>query len=248
MEASLLDAVVAALAMFLGSVSLSAIGFGIGMIAVPGILLVAEPDVAVVVVGTAGSGIALWIVVQSRKDIPFREALPIALAGACGVPFSVGLLASAPAVPMRIGVTAFIIIFAIVSVIKTPEHIPYSKPLGILGGFLAGLLLPAFGAGGQLVMLFLLTRNWRRQSVRASMALYLATVTMCAIVWYAVNGLYTRESLTLIGVALIPAVIGLVVGAPLIKRMSERVFRYAVMTIIFASSVVVLVRTTLELI
>ena len=43
---------IAALMMFLGCTALSATGFGIGMVAMPGLLLVLEPQTAVVVLNT----------------------------------------------------------------------------------------------------------------------------------------------------------------------------------------------------
>ena len=59
---------------------------------------------------------------------------------------------------------------------------------------------------------------------------------------YAVAGLYTDERLILIALMVIPMLAGLRLGALILKLMSERVFRYSVLTIIISSSIVVLVR------
>ena len=46
---------------------------------------------------------------------------------------------------------------------------------------------------------------------------------------------------------MIPMLAGLGVGALILKLMSERVFRYAVLTIIISSSIIVLVREVASL-
>ncbi len=238
---------IAALMMFLGCTALSATGFGIGMVAMPGLLFVLEPQTAVVVLNTVAITVEGWIVVQARKEIPFREVLPIAAAGALGVPFAVYILKFADASVMRVGISLLIIIFAATAAVNFQRDFPFSKPVGILAGFAVGVVLPAFGVGGPLVTLYLLTRNWGRQSIRAAMAFYLFALDVFGISGYAVAGLYTDERLLLIAIMVIPMLLGLGLGAVILRVMSERVFRYAVVTIIILSSVMVLVREVVSI-
>ena len=70
---SMLQLGVAAFMLFLGCTALSATGFGIGMVAMPGLLFVLEPQTAVVVLNTIALALEAWIVVQARKDIPYRR-------------------------------------------------------------------------------------------------------------------------------------------------------------------------------
>ncbi len=181
---------IAALMLFLGSTALSATGFGIGMVAMPGLLFVLEPQTAVVVLNTIAIAIEAWIVVQSRKDIPFREVLPIAVAGAVGVPLAVYILKFADPSIMRIGISVLVLMFAAIATVNFQRDFPYSRVVGVLAGFVVGVVLPAFGVGGPLVTLYLLTRNWQRRSVRAGMAFYLLVLDV-----FAVAGLCCRRSL-----------------------------------------------------
>ena len=232
----------AAFMMFLGCTALSATGFGIGMVAMPGLLFVLEPQTAVVVLNTVAIAVEGWIVVQARKDIPFREVLPVAAAGALGVPLAVYILKFADPGIMRIGISSLIIVLAATAVVNVQGQVRLPRALGILAGFVVGVVLPAFGVGGPLVTLYLLTRDWGRQSIRAAMAFYLFTLDVFGIAGYAVAGLYTSERLGLIALMVIPMLLGLGLGAVILRLMSERVFRYAVLTIIISSSVMVLVR------
>ena len=109
---------IAALMLFLGSTALSATGFGIGMVAMPGLLFVLEPQTAVVILNTIAIAIEVWIVVQSRRDIPFRDVLPIAAAGTLGMPLAVYILKFADPSIMRIGISVLVLMFAAIATVN----------------------------------------------------------------------------------------------------------------------------------
>lgn len=266
-DIGILNAVVASLVLFVGSVSLGATGFGIGLVGTPGLLLVLEPQTAIVVLNTSATAVGIWIVLQARRDIPFREVLPIVIAGMLGVPFAVYILASINPTILRITISALLIPLAIMSITNFDRIVSYSDLsitlnlfggrrlrvplmmlLGVVLGFIVGALLPAFGVIGQLVMLFLLTRNWRRQSVRAAMAFFLLSLGMIAVIGYAFAGLYTAERLTLIAIVIPSGLLGLWLGFALLNRMNDRFFRYAIVSIIIITSLVMLGREFIILI
>ena len=242
MDLGWLEAIVVIFAMLLASTVFSATGFGIGMISTPLMLLVYEPQTVIVVAGTAGLGVGVWIISKSWRDVPFREILPITIAALCGAPIAVFILKTADSSVLSIGIAVLIILFAIGSFVKIEREIPYSKQVGIAAGFIVGVLLPTSGVAGSLVMLFLMTRNWERQTVRAAMAFFLVSLMAFTVVLFALYGLYTPLRLTLIGIVAIPAVIGFLLGAMLIKRINERVFGNLVIGIIIVSSIVVVVK------
>ncbi|MYC07465.1 MAG: sulfite exporter TauE/SafE family protein [Chloroflexi bacterium] len=246
-EMGWLEAAVAMAAMFLGATVFSATGFGIGMVSTPIMLLAHGPQSAIIVPGTLGMGVAVWIIWKSWRDVPFKQVVPIALAAVVGSPIGVYILSNADASVLSIVIAGFIILFAVGSFFKVERELPYSTPLGILAGFIVGVLLPTTGVAGSLVMLYLMTKNWERQTVRAAMAFFLMTLTTVAVVQFALAGLYTQERLMLISVAAIPALIGLALGAFIIKRINERAFQYAVIGIIIFSSLVAIAQELVNL-
>ena len=240
---------VAALALFLGCTVYSATGFGIAMVATPiALLAIADPQTAVVVVNTGGLSAGVLIAIQARKDIPYREILPIAVAGALGVSIGVAILKFADPDIIRIGIAALILFLAALSLKEFQGEIPYARVLGVLAGFAVGICLAAFAVGGPLIALFLLARKLRRQAVRSAMAFYLLVISACGVGAYAVADLYTAERLTLVGIVLIPSFIGFGLGALLIKRMNEKIFRYVVLGIVVLSSAGVLLPAVMKLI
>ena len=237
-----LEGTVVVIAMLLASTVFSATGFGIGMISTPLMLLVYEPQTVIVVAGTAGLGIGVWIISKSWRDVPFKEVLPITIAALCGAPIAVFILTTADSSILSIGIAVLIILFAIGSFVKVEREIPYSTPVGIAAGFIVGVLLPTSGVAGSLVMLFLMTKKWERQTVRAAMAFFLLALMSFSIILFALNGLYTPLRLTLIGIIIIPSVVGIAIGSFLMRRLNERVFNMTVIGIIIVSSVLVLAK------
>ena len=233
-----MEAVVVVVALLLGCTVFSATGFGIGMVSTPIMLLAHEPQSAIVIPGTLGMFVGYWIIWNSWRDVPFKQIIPIALAAVVGSPIGVYILSNADASVLSIVIAAFIILFAVGSFFKLERELPYSTPLGILAGFIVGVLLPTTGVAGSLVMLYLMTKNWERRTVRAAMAFFLVVLTSVAVVQFALHGLYTPERVTLLGIAAVPMLIGLALGAFIIKRINERVFQYAVIGIIIFSSIV----------
>ena len=238
---SITQIVIATLMLFLGSTALSATGFGIGMVAMPGLLFALEPQTAVVALNTVALAIEAWIVIQARKDIPYKDVLPVVAAGALGVPIAVYILTFADPSVMRIGISILVLLFAALAPVNFQKEFRYTRLAGVLAGFVVGIVLPAFGVGGPLVTLYLLTRNWDKRSVRAAMAFYLFVLDVFGVTGYAVAGLYTVERLTLIALMIVPMLAGLALGAVLLRRMSERVFRRVIVAIIISSSISVLV-------
>ncbi len=236
-----------ALALFLGCTVYSATGFGIAMTAMPiSLLAIGDPQTAVVVVNTGGVAAGVLIAIQARKDIPYREIVPIATAGALGVPFGVMILKFADPSIIRIGIVVLILVLAALSLKEFEGEIPYAGVLGIVAGFAVGASLTAFAVGGPLIVLFLLARNLGRRSVRGAMALFLLVIAGIGVVAYAATGLYSAERLTLVAIVLIPSFIGFALGGLLIQRMNEQIFRYVVLGIIGLSSMAVLVPEVLK--
>ena len=236
-----------AFALFLGCTVYSATGFGIAMTAMPiSLLAISDPQTAVVVVNTGGVSAGILIAIQARKDIPYREAVPIVVAGVFGVPFGVAILKFADPTIIRIGIVVLILALAALSLKEFEGEIPFAGVLGVAAGFVVGATLTAFAVGGPLIVLFLLARRLGRRSVRGAMALFLLVIAGIGVIAYASTGLYNAERLTLVAAVLIPSFVGFALGGLLIQRMSEQIFRYVVLGIIGLSSMAVLVPEVLK--
>ena len=238
---------IAALMMFAGSSVLSTVGFGIGMSTTPVLLLVLDPQTIVVMGNTVSLVLFVLVIVQTRDSMPVRHMVPVSVAGLMGVPVGVFALTAAGTGVLRISMTALIILLTVAVVFNFRGPIPRVRVVAPVVGFVVGALLAALGIGGPLLVLFLLTRDWPRHAMRASLALYFLVVESAAAIGYGVAGLFTAERVSLILIVLVPVLLGFVVGTALVRRMDDRVFRRAVLSVIVTTSVMVLVRELVQL-
>ena len=228
--------------LLIGSTVLSTVGFGIGLSTTPVLLFVFDPQTVVVVINTVSAGLFVLIIAQNRGQLPLREVAPLAIAGLAGVPVGVYVLEAADAGTLRIGITVLIIVLTLVTAVNAHARMPRGIAFGMGFGFVASVLINATGIGGPLIALYVISRGWSRDAVRAGLSLYFLVIESSGVVGYGVAGLLTGERIALVGIAAGPAVMGFVIATFIVRRMNETVFRRAVLTMILVTSSMVLVR------
>lgn len=227
---------------FLGALVFSTIGFGIGVTSIPLLLLLLDPQTSVVLINSVSLlmfGLVIW---QTRRHIPYRRMLPYAAAGICGVPVGVFFLSSADAALLRIAIAALIIALTLLAVFNRRWTLPESVPVGVGVGFAVSVMLNAFGVGGALMVLALLSRRFSQPALRGSLSLYFLVVEGVGVALYGMAGLITPDRLLLIGVGAAPVALGFGAATLILRRMNERVFRNAVIATIIITSIAVLAR------
>lgn len=238
---------IVAIIVFAGALVFCTVGFGIGVTSIPMLLLVVDEQTAVVLVNSVSLpmfGLVIW---HTRREIPARRALPMSLAGLAGVPVGVLFLSAADTTLLRIAIVALIIGLTLLAALDRRWDLPQSRWAELVAGFAVSAMLNAFGVGGALMALTLLSQQLGRQALRGSLSLYFLVVEGAGVVGYGFAGLLTAERLTLIGAAALPVLLAFGTAALILRRMNEAVFRKAVIATIFATSGVVLVREVVSL-
>ena len=233
---------IAAAATLLGSTVFSTIGFGIGMVSIPILLLAFDAQTAVVMLNTVEVPLSVLMVWQNRRHLERGEILPITIAGLVGAIVGAFVLAASAERPLRISIIVLIVVLTVVTALNLRAGVPMPRFLGPVIGFLVGLMLTALGVGGPLLALYMLARRWGRDAIRGSMSLLFLFVMPAAVAGYAAHGLYTPERLTLTAVTLAPVIAGFFLGSRIARDMNERAFRIVAIAVIAATSTVVLVR------
>ena len=168
-------------ATFAGSTVFSAIGFGIGMVSIPILLLAFDPQTAVVMLNTVEVPLSALMVWQNRRHLERGEMLPIAIAGLVGAFIGAFVLAASAERPLRIAIIALIITLTIVTALNLRGQMPMPRFLGPVIGFIVALLLTALGIGGPLLALYMIARQWKRDAIRGSMSLLFMVVMPTAV-------------------------------------------------------------------
>lgn len=237
---SVIELVSAALIMLAASTVYTALGFGIGMVALPLLLLVFDSQTSIVLSNTTALPLILLILRGNREKADVRRMIPIGIASLIGAALGAWVLASADDRPLRLAILVLILIFTVTTVFKIEFTIPFPKVAGPSIGFVVGLLITGIGIGGPLLALYLLSLKWNRQKLRASLVVAFSFLILSATVGYALGGQYTVERLILLGAAFVPAMIGYFLGSWIIRTINERVFRAFAVGLILVSSLIVL--------
>ncbi len=226
---------VVAAAAFAGAVALSAAGFGMGMVALPFMLLVLDPVTAVVAVNTAQIPLHLVMLRETRRQVRVRQGAGLALAGGCGAALGAFVLVASGEDALRIGALSLIAALAVVFALGLPARLRPPAAVGPVLAVGAATLQGALGVGGPLVALYALARGWSRDSVRGTLAAYFLAVMVVLVCGYAVASLYGPWQLAAVGAAAAPALVGAMVGSRLARSMSEETFRRAATALILCS-------------
>ncbi len=232
---------------FAGALVFCTVGFGIGVTSIPLLLLVIDPQSAVVLINSVSIPMFALVIWQTRRYIPYRQTLPALAAGLVGVPVGVFVLSEVNAAYLRIAIALFIIGLTLVAVFGVRRSLPNSLPLTMGAGFGVSVMLNAFGVGGALMALVLLARGLNRHALRGALSLYFIVVESFGVVGYGAAGLLTSERLMLIGAGTLPVALGFGAAVLIVRRMNEQVFRRSVIAAIIITSLVVLVREAFSL-
>ena len=233
---------VAAASMFVGAVALSAAGFGMGLVALPFMLLVLDPVTAIVAVNIAQTPLYLFVLRDTSRRVRVRDARTLALPGTAGAVLGTFVLAATADEVLRIAAPSLIAALAIIVATVQPERIRPPTALGPILGFAASVMQGTLGIGGPLVALYALARGWTRDSVRGTLAAYFLAVMVVLCAGYAAAALLTPSRLVLIGIMVVPVLVGAVVGSLLARAMSEAIFRRVAVGLVLFSSAGVLIR------
>jgi uncharacterized protein len=115
---------------------------------------------------------------RGRSPIDWPVARMLLFSGLCGA------LAGAFLVPYlevdlaRLMVSATIVLAAAVALVRKPPAWLARRALGLLIGFVVGILLSAFAVGGPLIAAWLLAGGTRREAMRGTLAVFFGVIDL----------------------------------------------------------------------
>ncbi len=221
-------------------------GFGTSMFALGFWLQIMPPvqAVSVVVVMAVLSGLqGAWIVRRSVLDHPRRLArflLPALL----GIPLGVAALSVLDPHYLKIGIAGIMIIYG--GFFSLRASLPkFDRPTPVIDGvvgFLGGLLGGAASLSGALPTMWCSMRTWPKWETRAVLQPFNITVLALTAIIFAFRGNYTPQVLTMIAIAFPTTMISAQIGIALFKRLTDNQFRRLLITLMFASGVVLMIK------
>lgn len=224
-------------------------GFGTALFALGFFLTVMPPiqAVAVVVVISALTGLqGLWVVRHAIGN-NMRRLARFLLPGIAGIPLGVLALSFLDARSLKLVIAGFLILYG--GYFSLRSHLPqFTRPtpvLDMLVGLAGGILGGAASLSGALPMMWCALRPWPKAETRAVLQPFNVTVLALTAAALALKGVYTRETLLYIALALPVSVLAAQAGIAIFRRLPDATFRRLLIAMTLVSGAVLLAREML---
>jgi uncharacterized membrane protein YfcA len=103
-------------------------------------------------------------------------------------------------------------------------------------------LTTTLSIGGPVAAIYAIEQDWTRETMRATLAVYFLLAGVLGLVLYYLTGLIPQDVEYEMAAGVPVVVIGSTLGGWLARRMSLRIFRYAVLFVIIGGSTSLLIR------
>ena len=242
MGALLVDILLTALAIFVGSLVLVTAGFGIAIGSSPIMLLTVDPQSTVIVINTVSLLIFVLMIYQNKNHINYREMTVPVIFGLIGVPVGIYILANSNAAALRVSI-ALLIIFLGILLAFTPSISAIRHKYTLWGAaFLVSVMITSTGIGGPIMAVAVLARNWDRDSIRGSLPYYYIFIETAAVIGYVITDLFDSERLILTGISVFPALLGFWLASILVNKINQTYYRNLILGIVICAGTAILVK------
>ena len=226
----------------LGSVVLGTVGFGLGMVASPALLLLLGAKPTIVLVNSMIVINVSLVLLRTWRHLDLRASRGLLLGGIAGAPLGVFVLNVAEPGLLRIVIGVVIVALGLMNLRENPLPIVTFPGSGLCYGFITCVAVTAISIGGPLGGVYAIAQRWPTQTIRATLASMFFVSSGMAVVLYAFTGLYDRETLTNLGMLVPGLLLGVAIANALAGRLNERAFRYIVIALVVAGGSMMLAR------
>ena len=186
-------------------------GFGGGLVAIPFLALLFPLKFIVPVFGLLSYSGTIMQSLQLRKQVVWRDLLPLIPFSLAGISVAVWMLVNVEANLLVLALGIFVLAYSVYSLLSFHDTTG-SRYWAILAGSFGGLVGALFGTGGPFYVAYLKMRRLDKGAFRATIATIFLIDGGTRIFAYASTGLYTSQVLTLCAVMFPVLIAGMYVG------------------------------------
>jgi len=198
-------------------------GFGSGLIAIPFLAMIFPITFIVPVLGLLSYSGTIMQSVHLRKQVAWRDVLPLLPFSLVGISIAVWLLVNVNQNTLVLYLGFFVFSYSIYSLLPLPNP-QGSRKWAVLAGGLGGMVGALFGTGGPFYVVYLKMRRLDKSVFRATIAMIFLFDGGFRIAGYAINGLYTEQVLWMLLVLFPVLLIGLTAGHHLHIKINQQRF------------------------
>ncbi len=241
------DILITFFALLFGSFVFSSAGFGIAIAGSPFMLMTMDPKTIVVVINTVSLPLFVMIILQNRSYIDYRAMISPSVAGIAGVPFGLIFFTKVSSTLLGIIISILIITLALYTIIFRDKTIKLNSFKFSLIAFINSATLVSTGVGGALMAIAVISKGWRKNSIRGSLSLFYLLVEGLAVIGYIITDQYNKDIWLLSSIGIIPVILGFLMASKVISRVKDESHRRYLLTIIICAGSIPLLRETFKL-
>ena len=221
-----------ALIIFAGALLQGLAGFGGALVAMPFILLYAEPVWAapvVVLCYTINRIPALFVL---RKNLMWDHSLLLLAAAVPGAFLGTYLLKSMEPGFITKVLGSILILFSAYKILSPGTKLAFSKAWALPTGLLSGVLGGAFGTDGPPVVVYAALQPWAKEQVVGMLQSFFLFANFIIVVSYGYHGLLSPSVLDASAIAVPFAIAGIFLGLRVNRRIGQRRFQIVLSVLI----------------
>ena len=180
---------------FISTFIASTLGFGLGLIGMPLLALIIDIKTATPLIAIVILYMSTFIIIQSRKELEFRNIWKLVVGSALGIPIGLFLLKGAGDSIMKIILALMIVLFALYSLIGRIRMTMKVEWPSYLFGLMAGTIGAAYNMGGPPVIVYGVLKKWPPSIFRATIFSFCLPLSILVVSSHWMTGLITESIL-----------------------------------------------------
>ena len=217
-------------------------GFGCGLIAIPLLAFIFPLTFIVPVLGLLSYGGTVSQSLQLRKQVAWRDMLPLIPFSLLGVSIATFLLLNVEPGSLILALGIFVLMYSIYSLSSYSVQAG-SRRWAVLAGLGGGTVGALFGTGGPFYVVYLKMRQLDKNQFRATIAMIFLVDGGARMTSYALNGLFTAQVLWLV-LTLVPVLFaGMYVGHHLHIKIDQQRFNQVISLLLMISGGMLIIKS-----
>lgn len=217
-------------------------GFGSGLIAIPLLAFMFPLTFIVPVLGLLSYSGTVMQSVHLRKQVVWRDMLPLIPFSLLGIFIAIWLLVNVDANSLVTALGIFVLLYAVYSLLPLSVHAG-SRRWAIVAGLGGGMVGALFGTGGPFYVVYLKMRQLKKSQFRATIAMIFLVDGGARMLAYAFNGLFTPQVLWLVATLLPVLFLGMYVGHHLHIKIDQQRFNQVISLLLILSGVMLIIKS-----
>ena len=217
-------------------------GFGSGLIAIPLLAFIFPLAFIVPVLGLLSYSGTIMQSVHLRKQVLWRDMLPLIPFSLLGIFIAVWMLVNVDANRLIMFLGVFVLLYSSYSLLSLPVHAGGQR-WAIVAGCGGGMVGALFGTGGPFYVVYLKMRQLNKDQFRATIAMIFLVDGGARMTGYALNGLFTEQVLWLV-LTLVPVLfLGMTAGHHLHIKIDQQRFNQLISFLLMASGIMLIIKS-----